>query len=120
MYQSNIKVEQINELLPGANCGGCGYAGCAALAEAIAAGKAPVNACNSVSDDVIEQIAIVMGVKAEKNTAKEPYSLYICSTLSSLSTCFLKRNLNAGRPPQQPIAKPTAPPIADASVQIVA
>ena len=36
------RVEKITELLPGANCGGCGYSGCAALAEAIAAGKAPV------------------------------------------------------------------------------
>ena len=60
------------------------------------------------------------GVNAEKNTAKEPYSLYICSTLSSLSTCFLNKNLKAGRPPQYPIAKPTAPPIAEARVQIVA
>ena len=61
------RVEQINELLPGANCGGCGYTGCAALAEAIAQGKAPVNACNSVSDEITEQIASVMGVKAEKS-----------------------------------------------------
>lgn len=61
------RVERINELLPGANCGGCGYTGCTALAEAIASGKAPVNACNSVSDEVIEKIAEVMGVKAEKS-----------------------------------------------------
>ena len=31
--------------LPGNNCGGCGYAGCDALAKAIAAGEAPANAC---------------------------------------------------------------------------
>lgn len=60
------RVQKINELLPGANCGGCGYTGCGALAEAIACGKAPVNACNSVNDDVTEKIAEIMGVKAEK------------------------------------------------------
>lgn len=61
------RVKRINELLPGANCGGCGYTGCGALAEAIVCGKAPTNACNSVNDEVIEEIAAVMGVKAEKS-----------------------------------------------------
>lgn len=36
---------EVREFLPGNNCGGCGYAGCDALAKAIAAGEAPVNAC---------------------------------------------------------------------------
>ena len=62
------KVEKLTSLLPGANCGGCGYAGCAALAEAIASGKAPVNACNSVSEEALNAMAEVMGVKAEHGT----------------------------------------------------
>ena len=32
------KYEKIKECLPGANCGGCGFAGCDALAEAISKG----------------------------------------------------------------------------------
>ena len=39
------KEQQVREQLPGNNCGGCGYAGCANLAAAIAKGEAPVNAC---------------------------------------------------------------------------
>ena len=35
----------IRECLPGNNCGGCGYAGCDALASAIANQEAPVNGC---------------------------------------------------------------------------
>ena len=35
----------VREELPGNNCGGCGYAGCDALAKAIAAGEAAPNAC---------------------------------------------------------------------------
>ena len=31
--------------LPGNNCGGCGFPGCDGLANAIAAGTAPVNGC---------------------------------------------------------------------------
>ena len=30
------RIEEITEYLTSANCGGCGYAGCAAMAEAIA------------------------------------------------------------------------------------
>ena len=36
------KAVAIREALPGSNCGGCGYAGCDALAQAIADGTAPV------------------------------------------------------------------------------
>ena len=39
------RVEQILEVLPGANCGGCGYPGCAGLANAISEGKADINGC---------------------------------------------------------------------------
>ena len=49
--------------LPGNNCGGCGYAGCDALAKAIAAGEAPVNACPVGGAAVAEKIGAVMGVE---------------------------------------------------------
>ena len=39
------KEAKILEVLPGANCGGCGYPGCGGLAAAIAKGEAPVNGC---------------------------------------------------------------------------
>lgn len=55
----------VRELLPGNNCGACGYAGCDAVAAAIAKGEAPANACPVCSSDKAEQIAAVMGVKAE-------------------------------------------------------
>ena len=32
------KIDLVDEVLPGANCGGCGYAGCRAFAEAIGKG----------------------------------------------------------------------------------
>lgn len=58
--------EKVLEALPGNNCGGCGYAGCSGLAAAIAKGEAPVNACPVGGEPVGEQIAQIMGVKAEK------------------------------------------------------
>ncbi|MCL2158956.1 MAG: ferredoxin, partial [Oscillospiraceae bacterium] len=39
------RIELVNEALPAANCGGCGYAGCLALAEAIVKGEAKGSDC---------------------------------------------------------------------------
>ena len=55
---------EVREFLPGNNCGGCGYAGCDALAKAIAAGEAPVNACPVGGAAVAGKIGAVMGVDA--------------------------------------------------------
>lgn len=55
---------EVREHLPGNNCGGCGYAGCDALAKAIAAGEAPVNACPVGGAAAAEKIGSVMGVDA--------------------------------------------------------
>lgn len=50
--------------LPGNNCGGCGYAGCDALAKAIAAGQAEVGACPVGGPQVADKIGEIMGVSA--------------------------------------------------------
>ncbi|ABV32861.1 MULTISPECIES: RnfABCDGE type electron transport complex subunit B [Pseudothermotoga] len=39
------RVEMIKQILPGANCGACGYAGCEAYAKAVVAGKATFDMC---------------------------------------------------------------------------
>lgn len=43
------KRDAVRAALPGANCGACGYPGCDGCADAIACGKAPVNACPSAA-----------------------------------------------------------------------
>ena len=50
----------IRDELPGNNCGGCGYAGCDALAKAIAAGQADVGACPVGGAPVAEKIGAIM------------------------------------------------------------
>ena len=47
----------VRECLPGNNCGGCGFAGCDALAKAIAAGEAPVGACPVGGQGLIVRLA---------------------------------------------------------------
>jgi len=58
------KIPEITEALPGANCGGCGFSGCAACAEAIVKGEAKVSACPVGGQAVADQIAAIMGVDA--------------------------------------------------------
>ena len=70
------KEEAVLGLLPGNNCGGCGYAGCSGLAAAIAHGEAPVNACPVGGDIVGQKIAEVMGVEAD--TAEKKVAFVKC------------------------------------------
>lgn len=69
-----VKVDEregsVRELLPGNNCGGCGYAGCDALAKAIAAGEAAVNACPVAGTAIHSQIGAIMGQSAEASEKK--------------------------------------------------
>lgn len=67
--KTDERVEQINEVLPGANCGGCGYSGCGALAEAIVKGAAPANACRAGGEVCARKIGEIMGVDV---TAQAP------------------------------------------------
>ena len=58
------KVEQINEILPGANCGACGHPGCSAYANAVAAGQVAANKCTPGGSEVSDQVAKIMGLEA--------------------------------------------------------
>ena len=55
------RIKQVREKLSGANCGGCGYAGCDAFAKAVVEGKADINACSATSAENKKAIADIMG-----------------------------------------------------------
>jgi len=67
------RIAQITELLPGANCGGCGFAGCANLATAITKGEAAVTACPGCSSENTAKIAEIMGVDASDKKQLRAY-----------------------------------------------
>ena len=68
--ETDPRLDKLNECLPGANCGGCGYAGCGAYAEAVLNGEAPIGACASGGNECAQAMAAIMGVKAEAVTRK--------------------------------------------------
>ncbi len=64
--KTDKREEKVLEVLPGFNCGGCGYAGCSAMASAIVSGEAPVNGCPVGGSKVAGKVAAIMGIEAEE------------------------------------------------------
>jgi len=60
------KIEEIIDILPGANCGACGYPGCSGYAEAIVKSGAniKIDLCSPGGAEVSKNIARIMGVDA--------------------------------------------------------
>lgn len=54
----------IIESLPGANCGACGFPGCAGYAKALVAGTVDLNQCPPGGADVVAKLARILGVEA--------------------------------------------------------
>lgn len=67
------RIDQVEEMLPGANCGACGMPGCRAFAEQVVKGEINPGKCTVSSPDGIENIAGYLGVEAsaeEKRVAR--------------------------------------------------
>ena len=64
---ANPLLEKINELMPGANCGGCGYAGCSAYAQAMAENKARPGNCPSMSPETVKLICGLTGATEDEH-----------------------------------------------------
>ena len=59
------KVAAVEQALPGANCGGCGFPGCSGAAVAIAEGRAAANICVAGGAEIWAAVGAVMGVEVE-------------------------------------------------------
>jgi len=58
-------VEELTAMLPGSNCGQCGFPGCSQAAVALAAHEAPVTLCPPGGKGLIEDLAARLGVTAD-------------------------------------------------------
>ncbi|MBQ2697275.1 MAG: Fe-S cluster domain-containing protein [Clostridia bacterium] len=98
--ETDPRAEQIIAVLPSANCGGCGYAGCANFAEAVVSGDAPTNGCAVGGSAVAKLVAEIMGQEAKEvipmkavvkcsadcDTAKRKYTYEGFDTCRAVST----------------------------------
>lgn len=63
--EEDPRISQVSEKLSGANCGGCGFAGCADFAKALVEGRTTVSNCAATSAENKALISEILGVTAE-------------------------------------------------------
>ena len=66
----------ILEVLPGANCGACGFPGCAGYAKALVAGSIDLNQCPPGGADTVAKLAHILGVEA--SAAAREIAVVLC------------------------------------------
>ena len=76
------RIGLVTAALPGANCGGCGFAGCGDYARALVAGTAPNGACAAGGDACAAEVAKILGVAASA-TEKRVALVKCCGTRSN-------------------------------------
>jgi Na+-translocating ferredoxin:NAD+ oxidoreductase subunit B len=79
--QTDPMVEAIKEVLPGVNCGACGYAGCSNFAEAVADGEAKTNGCIPGGEATAKAVAELLGQDAADTTQS-------IATVFCIGDCF--------------------------------
>ena len=89
--KTDSRVGLVNELLPKANCGGCGFAGCQALAEAMVRavdkGEKDIPQCPVGGAEVMKQCAAVLGIDGAEQ--KPRVAVVRCQGCNLLSTvCY--------------------------------
>ncbi|MEW6221934.1 MAG: RnfABCDGE type electron transport complex subunit B [Candidatus Hadarchaeota archaeon] len=76
------KLEKVKELLPGRNCGACGFASCDEYAEALVNDPSLIKGCRLVADEEREKIAEVVG--SESGEAEHHCATHLCRGGSGL------------------------------------
>lgn len=84
------KVQAVRDVLPGANCGGCGFPGCDGFAAACAAGKAPANGCAAGGPSTAKKVGEVLGVSV---SAEAKVSVLACQ---GTNVCAARRGIYNG------------------------
>lgn len=70
------RVVSVEHVLPGANCGACGLAGCSSFAKAIVHGSAEITGCIPGGEAVAHLVADIMGVEAK--TVEKDVAVMMC------------------------------------------
>ncbi len=70
---TNPLVEEILSVLPGANCGACGYAGCADFANRVVNENAPITGCPVGGFDVAKDIGGILGQEVSESEKQYPF-----------------------------------------------
>lgn len=99
------RIDEVNEVLPGANCGGCGYAGCRNFAEEmVKAGRMEDFFCPVGGNATMSKVAEILGLQVEMKDPK--VAVVRCNgsrthapvkyRFDGPATCFFAHNLFSG------------------------
>jgi len=103
--EEDPRIDQVEEALPGANCGGCGFAGCRAFAEAcVGASELGNLSCPVGGNETMNNVASILGLEAVK---KDPRVAFIrcngtcdhrpkTSTFDGATTCAIAASVYSG------------------------
>ena len=89
--ESSPIVDELESLLPGSQCGQCGFPGCRPAAEALSEGKAAATICPPGGSALAEQIAALLGMDLDLSDVKEPELLVARvseATCTGCTRCF--------------------------------
>ncbi len=76
--RKNEKEEALEAIMPGANCGGCGFAGCSAYADAVASGEAEIGLCNPGGSALAAKMGEIMGVEVAEGDGRRRVAHVFC------------------------------------------
>ena len=104
--ETDPKVEEIEDILPGANCGACGEPGCSSFAEAVVDGRAPIEGCPVGGMALAEKIGEILGETEMSKGTQRRVAHVLCngtkentenrSRYEGISSCEASENLQGG------------------------
>lgn len=103
--EEDSRIDDVEKVMPGANCGGCGFAGCRAFAQScVEAGNLDNNFCPVGGNETMKKVAAVLGLEVKEkapmvavvrcngNCENRPKTNYYDGT----SSCRVKAALYSG------------------------
>lgn len=69
--EGNPLAAELEAMMPGSQCGQCGFPGCAGAAQALAEGRAPITLCPPGGRDLVLALAAKLGVDADLSGVKD-------------------------------------------------
>jgi Na+-translocating ferredoxin:NAD+ oxidoreductase subunit B len=69
--ESDPLIERVEALMPGSQCGQCGFPGCRPAAEAVVVGSAPVTLCPPGGSSLVEQLSKLLGIEVDLSQTED-------------------------------------------------
>ena len=103
--EEDPRIDLVEKVMPGANCGGCGYAGCRAFAEsAVKASNLDSHFCPVGGNEVMGKVAAILGYEVKEKAPQ--VAVVRCNgtcearprvnEYDGFSSCFVKATLYTG------------------------